>query len=310
MRCPCPKCDTNIEMSAQEISASGSQNCPECKQKYWTQREEFMLRAYKKQGKIYCIGCGHELGCEMICMQCGNLCPDYCIVQSSKPVVRKQKKAGSSFSLGRRAKPAVWKSPGKVTSESTTAPEQSADQEANKKGLTYVAIAVLALVLIGGMTKVYLDNKADQLYSKNFIVALYGVKAGTDLSLKSITDISSGWQQTVEATNIAPRLSQKDLDKSQRAKVNISTAISGLSESSEKFVKAKKNLIRLYKVYEKIYALSISAPGSLDTFTASTSKLEADFSKTAGELKSTMPEVLREKLQDSLDKYPNLKFML
>ncbi len=311
MKCPCPKCDALIEVSEQEISAGGSQSCPECKQKYWTQREEFMLRAYKKQGKIYCIGCGHELGHEMLCMQCGCLCPDYCIVQSSKPVARKRKKAGSSFSFsfgrGRRAQPAVWESSGKVAPEQSKVPS---DHKTRKKGLTYAVIALLALVLIGGMTKVYLDKQADQKYAKSFIVALYGVKAGTDLSLKTIADISSGWKETVENTNIPPRPSQKDLDKSQRAKARISAAVGKLSESSEKFIPARKNLVRLQKVYEKIYALSISTPGTLDAFTVSTRKLEADFLKTAGELKSSMPEVLQEKLQDSLDKYPNLRFML
>lgn len=308
MKCVCPKCEALIETHDQEVSVKGdSQRCPECNEKYWTQREEFMLRAYKKQGRIYCIDCGHELGCETLCMQCGSLCPDYCIVQSSKPVVRKQKKAGFSFSLGRRSKPAEQTI---IRKEAPEQSEEAPDQKTNKKWLAYAAIAVMTVVLVGGMTKAYLNHKADQLYSKNFITALYGIKSGTDLSLGIIADLSSEWGETVNTTNIAPRSSQEKLEKIKLVKTKINKALGSLGESPEKFTTAKKDLIRLHKIYEKIYALNTSTPDSLDTFAASTRKLEAEFLKTAGELKNTMPDIIREELQTSVARYRNLKFMI
>ena len=308
MKCVCPKCEAFIETHEQEVSSKGdSQRCPECNEKYWTQREEFMLRAYKKQGRIYCIDCGHELGCETLCMHCGSLCPDYCIVQSSKPVVRKQKKAGFSFNLGRRSKPAVQTI---IRKEAPEQSEEASDQKTNKKWLAYAAIAVMAVVLVGGMTKVYLNHKADQLYSKKFITTLYGIKSGTDLSLGIMADLSSEWGKTVKITNIAPRSSPEKLDKIKLVKTKINKALGSLGESPEKFTKAKNDLIKLHKIYEKIYVLNTSTPGSLDTFSASTRKLEAEFLKTASELKSTMPEVLQEELETSVTKYRNLKFML
>ncbi len=107
MRCPCPKCDVTIEVPAQVITADGSsQRCPECNDKYWTRQEKFMLRAYKKQGRVYCFGCGHELGGEHYCVQCGSLCPDYAIVQSTRFVAQKKQKSGLNFSLARRPKSA------------------------------------------------------------------------------------------------------------------------------------------------------------------------------------------------------------
>ena len=157
-----------------------------------------MMRAYKKQGRIYCFGCGHELGNAMLCAHCGSLCPDYCVVQSVKFVTHKQKKAGLSFSLARRPKAAKRVAVSQAVSENQSlddAEPQTKDiseQQSNKNLLSYVALAVLVLVLTGGIGKFYMDHKSTQEYSKKFIVALYGIKSGTDLSLKHIDDISSG----------------------------------------------------------------------------------------------------------------------
>ena len=104
MKCSCPKCDAIIETSHLEVSAKGSSlRCPECNDKFWAIREGFSLRAYKKQGRIYCFDCGQELGTEHLCVSCGSQCPDYCIVQASKPAPHKQKRAGFDFSFARRS---------------------------------------------------------------------------------------------------------------------------------------------------------------------------------------------------------------
>ena len=105
-----PKCDAIIETSHLDVSTSGSSlRCTECNDKYWAIREKFSLRAYKKQGRIYCFDCGQQLGIENLCLGCGSHCPDYCIVQASKPVPRKQKKAGFDFSFARRPKVSIPK---------------------------------------------------------------------------------------------------------------------------------------------------------------------------------------------------------
>ena len=100
------------------------------------------------------------------------------------------------------------------------------------------------------------------------------------------------------------------MEKIKLVKTKINKALGSLGESPEKFTTAKKDLIRLHKIYEKIYALNTSTPDSLDTFAASTRKLEAEFLKTAGELKNTMPDIIREELQTSVARYRNLKFMI
>jgi hypothetical protein len=259
-----------------------------------------MLRAYRKQGRVYCFGCGQELGSDMLCLSCGSLCPDYCVVQSAKFVVHKQQQTGYSFSLPQRSK-----SPARAIST-----PKAVQQNTSKGWLVYTALAVLILALVGGMSKVYLDHKAHQEYARNFIVALYGVKSGTDLNLGLIDNLSSTWQQNMGAGNIAPRPSQKDLDKLTVVKKRISQAMDTLNESPEKFAEAREKLDRLHGIYEEIYALNISKPGSLDDYTVSADKLKAKFSKTAYELKRSMPEELSNELKASVAKYTNLNFLV
>jgi hypothetical protein len=259
-----------------------------------------MLRAYRKQGRVYCFGCGQELGSDMLCLNCGSLCPDYCVVQSAKFVVHKQQKAGYSFSLPQRSK-----SPARAIST-----PKAAQQKTSKGWLVYTALAVLILALVGGMSKVYLDHKAHQEYARNFIVALYGVKSGTDLNLGLIDTLTSTWQQNLGAGNIAPRPTQKDLDKLTVVKKRISQAMDTLNESPEKFAEAREKLLRLHGIYEEIYALNISKPGALDDYTVSADKLKAKFSKAADDLKRSMPEELSNELKASVAKYTNLNFLV
>lgn len=308
MRCPCPKCDAVNELVEQDISPGvNSQRCSECNEKYWTLREEYTLRAYKKQGRIYCFDCGHELGCEILCTNCGSICPDYCVVQSSKPVARKQQKAGFSFSFARHPKT--------VSSIDTfrDIPERQREAVSTSRPkmnrLAYVALAALVLLLAGGLFKVYEDNKVNQLYAKNFIVALYGIKSGTDLSLENMNALSFEWKKALEIAGVAPRPSQKDLDRVKVVKTKVAEAMDKLSESPEKFANAKTSLVRLYGLYVEISALNASPPGSLNDLTAAINKLEAAFFKEAGALRDSMPKELQEELQASLGKYRNLGFM-
>ncbi len=277
-----------------------------------------MLRAYKKQGRVYCFNCGEELGSDNLCVGCGSLCPDYCVVQSSKAVARKQPSAGFSFSRARRSSPAAQRVPSKPAerdADSRPAAQKITSQEGHKqstnvKWLAYAAVAVMLLILAGGMTKVYLSQKADQEYAKKFITTLYGIKAGTDLSLGAIDAISLEWKKPEANFNVAPRPNQKDLDKMATVKTKISEVLDTLNESPEKFADARKHLISLHKIYGEIYALNTSVSGSPDALEESAHKLETEFFKTAAVLKNTMPEALLEELELAVAKYPNLGFMV
>ena len=312
MKCSCPKCDAIIETSHLEVSVGGSsQLCPECDDKFWAIREGFSLRAYKKQGRIYCFDCGQELGTENLCLSCGSLCPDYCIVQASKPAPRKQKRAGFDFSFARRSKDSKPKTSANLKSSSSVVSKKPAEEKAGSRWLTYAAITTLVLILVGATVNLYLTQNAEKQYSRAIVTALYGVKSGTDACLKMIDDLTSQWEEeTTTGAGIIPRMSKTDRDKLGKIKSRVDQATEGLGETPEKFAEAKVNLGKLHAVYGKIYSLAVSSTGSLDEFKTARIKIEADFYKSADELKRSMPKIMQDELEFSINKYKNLEFMV
>ena len=316
MKCLCPKCEATIETSHLDVSTSGSSlHCSECGDKYWALREKFSLRAYKKPGRIYCFDCGQELGIENICLSCGSLCPDYCIVQATKPVARKQKRDGFNFSLVRGtkgSKPKPSKSKPSPVHKSSPAVEKAAaaGEKAGSRWLIYAAITALVLILAGATGKTYMEYKADKQYAKAFITALYGVKGGTDACLGTVDDLTAKWErETGQGADIIPRVDKKDSERLGKIKGRVDQAFESLGETSEKFTESKANLGKLHSVYGKIYELALSTPGTLDAFKTSKSKLESDFFRSADKLKQSMPKVMRDELEDAIIKYKNLEFM-
>jgi len=298
--CACPKCEAVIEVEIDEISnAAASQQCPECNFKFWTHREEFTLRPYKKKGKIYCFGCGHELGHDDLCLRCGRLFPDYYVVQTAKPAQRKQQKEPFSFSFRSARRPVE-----EVAFEEVAEPRQ----RTNFKPLAYVALAVLLLVLAGGVGKYYLHQQAKKQYSRNFIVALYGLKSATDLCLGNSAKISSAWKASGQA--IAPRLSTEQLTRLETVKVAIDEALDKLAETPEEFADSRQRLTKLYQIYLQLKSLNESSPDSLAELSANVAKLDKEFVAAAKQLKNGFPEMLLDELTASVGKYRNLGFMI
>ena len=315
MNCSCPKCDALIETNHLEVSAKGSSiNCPECNDKFWAIREGFALRAYKKQGRIYCFDCGEELGTEHLCVNCGSQCPDYCIVQAAKPVPRKQQKAGFEFSFARKSKdpkPSRLKpSLGRQPSSAEASPDKG-ETKTGSRWMIYAGILVVSLVLLVATGKAYMGYKADKEYSKGFVTALYGVKSGTDECLKMIDALAAKWErETGSERGMIPRMEKKDRERLVKIKSRVDQAVDGMIETPEKFSDAKAKLGRLHGIYEQIYDLALSSPNDLDTFKSSRSKIETDFFRAASELKRAMPKVMMDELEISINKYKNLEFMV
>ena len=109
---------------------------------------------------------------------------------------------------------------------------------------------------------------------------------------------------------IVPKMSQKDRDRLEQVKGRVDQSVQGLGETPEKFSEAKANLGKLHAVYARIYSLSISSPTSLNEFKTARIKLEADFFKSADELKRSMPKIMQDELEVAINKYKNLAFMV
>lgn len=298
MKCVCPKCSSPLSVDLQDIQEKGKSNkCSDCGGSYWIQRESFILRAYAVKGERYCSSCGEGLGASTYCPGCGTLYPDYCVVHSKKPGKRAFEK--KSFSLNLVSLPKVKNKP--ATTSQRLEPAKGARKAASsdlRRQLIMAGTAIAVIAGIVGGVLLYKQNSAENKFTKDFVVALYGLKSGTEHCMKKSEILGSG-----------KGLSDKDLALLKSVKAEIATAVQVLSPPPKKFNDAYNQLQTLSGTYEKLHKLStLSAPSAevLD----SASKLDAQFTKQAKELKGVLPPQLLAELQEKSARYNNLQFML
>ena len=299
MMCSCPKCQANIEVDLSRIPEEGTlTSCPECKKRFWTGRESHARRALKKEGGIYCDKCGNLLDHSIVCRACGVMYPDYFLVQASRPPRRQIEKAG--FSINFTLKPAA-------KSYSYTAAKKTAEKSSKSLFITVGLLVLVVAAAVAGVVS-YQNMKAQQQYALNFVRALYVIKTGTDLSLKTCAKLSADWQAKLSAgQNIAPRVSVADETDMKTVKVEIDKYMQSLSKPPEKFLPANDKLARLHGINAKLYSLTVTPSGSLPAFADSVAKSENDFKLAAQELKAGLPAMLAEELNKAKTRYKGLQ---
>ncbi|TYO99012.1 hypothetical protein EDC39_104136 [Geothermobacter ehrlichii] len=301
MHCPCPKCEATIDIAVGEISGQGGyRKCPECGDKYWLGREDFTLRVYKKDGPIYCAGCGSALGHEDLCLHCGRLYPDYVLVQKEKPAVRKARGGGFSLEFGgrsRRHAPVI-------------VADTPAREPVNLRWLWYLAAAALVVVLVAGGIMLLQDRQVGSEYSRNYVVALYGVKSGLDQNLKVARDRAEAWRhQQGSARAVAPPIPDKEKKRLAKIRTAVAGALARLQDTPDEYAAARRRLDRLHAIYLKAHQLNMARPESPDGYEQAAGALEREFLETASGLRQEMPPDLRKALNEALPRYRNLAFL-
>ena len=303
MTCSCPKCHTQITVDLSNIPESGIFTpCPECKSRFWVNKESYARMALQKEGKTYCDKCGNELAHLIVCAGCGVMYPDYYLVRVSKPPRRQVEKP--EFSIGFSLKP--------VRQTYTYTYTDTGAKKSSEKSTNYIfkrvgMLALVALLAVGG-AYLYHIKQVEKQYAKNYMRALYGIKTGTDLSLNTCAKISAVWNTKMNAgQNSVPRISEEDESRLNKVKAATDGFMQNLNETPRKFIVSKEKLANLYGVYAKVYALAIAPSGSLTGFTGSTSKSQSDFDVAAKDLKANLPTELSEEFQIAKVKYRGLK---
>jgi uncharacterized protein YbaR (Trm112 family) len=301
MTCSCPKCQAQIEVDLSRIPENGTFTpCPECKGRFWINRESYPRMALKKDGNIYCDKCGKELDHKIVCSSCGVMYPDYYLVQASKPP-RRQIEKPDIFSLSFTLKPAKPS----YTYAYTTAKESRA-----RLAIPFQKIAVIAVVILlaVGLGYFYHIKKAEQQFSKNYMRALYAIKSGTDLSINICTKISADWKVKFEAgQNSIPRIKEEDEARLNRVKEASDNLMKTLNDPPKKLIKSKEKLVTLYNEFNKAHALALAPSGSLSSFTVATAKLENNIKAEVIDLKASLPVKLTEELNKAKIKYKSLR---
>ncbi len=270
--------------------------CQECDKRFWVHKESFARRILKKDGKIYCVKCSQELGPSVVCSGCGAMFPDYHAVLTAKPARRQIEKTGFSVSFS----PAQAKQSYSFNQTKTT--------HASKSTLIKIGLAVLAVLLVVGAGIFYQDLKAQQQFAKNYVLALYGIKTGSDLSLATCSRISTDWKTKTEAgQNSAPRIAANDEVRLNAVRDELDKVMQKLNKPPKKFGKASEKLANLYGTYDRLHSLAVAPSGSLPGFTDAASKAEADYRKAVQELKTNLPAELSEELEKGKTKFKDLQ---
>lgn len=304
MTCSCPKCHAQIEVDLSKIAESGTFTpCPECKSRFWINKESYARMALQKEGKIHCDKCGKELDHIIVCTACGVMYPDYYLVQASKPP-RRQIEKPDLFSFSFTLKPATTTYAYTYTgAKSSRSSERSPNVVMKRVGM--LALVALLAVGIGYFLQL---RKAEQLYTKNYMRALYTMKVGTDLSLSTCTKLSTEWNTSMAAgQKYAPHISAEDEARLNQIKDTTDRFMQTLNEPPKKFINSKEKLTNLYGIFTKTHALAVAPSGSLPEFTGSASKSQNDFNVALKELKGSLPPELSAEFQIAKTKYKGLK---
>jgi uncharacterized protein YbaR (Trm112 family) len=302
MTCSCPKCHAQIDVDLSRIPENGAFTpCPECKGRFWVNRESYARIALKKEGKTYCDKCGKELDHVIVCRACGVMCPDYYLVQASRPP-RRQVEKPDLFSMSFTLKPATQ------TYAYTYTGAKKPAERAPKGNLKRVGLLVLVALLVVGGGYLYHINKAEQEYAKNFMRVLFTIKSGTDFSLDTCAKISADWKSGMDTgQKYAPHISPEAETRLNKVKDTTDSFMQKLNKPPKKFVNARAKLADLYGAYTKVYALALAPPGSFSGFTDSANRSEAEFKTAVKELKASLPPELSAELKIAKTKYKALK---
>jgi predicted Zn finger-like uncharacterized protein len=301
MTCSCPKCHAQIEVDLSRMPENGTfMPCPECKTRFWLNKESYARRALIKEGQIYCDQCGKELDHKIVCTACGVMYPDYYLVQASKPPRRQVEKPDFNISFSLK--------PAKQTYAYTYTGTTKSSERSPNNILKRLGLLALVAILAVGAVSLYQKIQREKQYAKNYIRVLYTIKLGTDVGLNTCAKISTDWKTKMDAgQNFAPHISEADESKLNKIKDTTDVFMQKLNEPPKKFITCKDKLANLYGIYTKLHAIAIAPSGSLSSFTDSTAKSQTDFNIAVKDLKGSLPLELSEELQKARKRYKALR---
>ena len=306
MICVCPKCAAKVDVDISQIPESGTATkCAECKTRFLIIRESIARRAYRRPAEAHCTQCGNELGEQLHCPSCGLLYPDYFVAETSEAVRKRARKSRGAFS-GIRNISFEWGSRSGTKPSYTPKVKVSTAAKSQAKGtrnlIKPIVGLLLAIALIAGGVSYYKQHKSKSQYAENYVMALYALKTGTELNVKTCARLSADLKAGRSA-----RITPEDELKMNKVKAEIDAIMIKLNEPPGDYVSAKEKLGKLYSIYKNVHSLAIAPSGSLAGLTDSASKAEIEFKQSSQDLKSSLGEDLTEALNKGKAKYKGLR---
>jgi hypothetical protein len=319
MKCTCPKCHTNIELSlpAGALEHGTAVSCSACSAKFNVMMESFAGRVFRRSGEISCSSCGSILGPEIHCTNCGIIYPDYWVAGG-----RRKEPGGRGFNLQlksspfkKQQKPAagvdIMSLQDAMKDQSPAAKTKPATAAKSYDRLVVPGILVALVLLLAVGAGIYSRKKAETTYMKTFVRAAYGIQVGEDSSRKICQRIATEWKAKIDAgQNYAARPTADEEKELTVIRARLDTMKAKLPPEPEQFKNSADNLAKLEASYNKLRGLALTPGNSLPAFTDSLNKLDNDYNKSARELKAALPKKLMDELTAGAQKFRGLKPLL
>jgi hypothetical protein len=310
LTCTCPKCSVKIELELTPITeGTTSYKCPECKAGYVLTRESFARRASRHAGEINCTLCGGQLDHSQFCPSCKALYPEYYAAEFPGEAKKRAHQSRDLFG-GLRNFSFQWRS-SKTTSHEyhpvlsdSEAWQEPVSSGFSKKTIVIGISAVTLLALIALGVTYYNIVQARKQYVSSYVMALYGIKTGSDLSLKACKQISA--DGAVKGQTIPTRVSVDDENQLNKIKDQTDKYLKKLNNPPSAFADSNQKLQQLNALYNKLNSAAQNPTGTIQSFSELTQKTENEFQAAVETLKKSLTSELAEELKVAKLKYKGL----
>lgn len=315
MDCICLQCGGKADADFTLVPQNGFViTCVSCNKEIHVIRESGACRVKRKPYEINCANCGKLLGKHAHCDSCGELFPDYFVTVD--PDEARHKARSEFFSKTWSAIKDLNISFEPVfeghsdTTHGNYAPRRAITAAAASSATRVLAVRAIlftiAVALVVAGVFAYNSYKAGQAYAENYFKALYCIKTGIDTNLKSCASLKAEWE-SVSGRNFSPGIINIDEKKSGKVRSEVDKYLLKMSEPPKKFLPSHDSLLKLHKVYLDSEDLVQTKPNSPQALGNSIENLTKNMNQASQELKSSLPDSLKQELATAKLKYRGLK---
>lgn len=309
MNCSCPKCKADITEELSFIPDEGVfLRCPSCNTNFNVRKESFATRAQHTGDDISCAECGSRLGPAIYCRECHALYPDFYVAETSSAAKKQMEKFFSRLAAINR----LGKTGDKKQHHHAEYDAPAATAKKNGKGLRlpsnpvkFTASLAILLIILGCGGFYYYTQKIENDYMSKYVNALFVIKTSEDYNKKICEKTLADWQ--AKQLPAAPALVSSEQTFLSRGVKETELVMKDIPKPPEKFKASGDALVQLYEIYKKHQKLAAAPSGTPESFIAESRKLDDSFRKGATALKTTIPEKLTDKLNESKVKFKELQ---
>jgi hypothetical protein len=168
------------------------------------------------------------------------------------------------------------------------------------------AVVIIALIALGVLF--YSHVKAKKEYAAAYVMALYGIKMGTDLSLSACNKISADWAiKNSSGQNVPPSITADDENQLNKVSTQTNKYLQKLNDPPSVFVESNERLLKINELFSKLHAAALKPTGTLTNFIDLTQKSQNNYKVAVADIKKNLPKELSAELEIAKAKYRGLK---